>query len=140
VRCRSRREVVAGGEPGDVGDLDQQPGGNGGADAVQVHQRGAGGGDQRFEFGGGGLALVDPLEVADQLAATRRRALPAASRGRPVASKVLAWAADSAILAPPGMSSNSSWCSWEIIRVWSSPRDLRLVPTICCPDLGTRRT
>jgi hypothetical protein len=52
----------------------------------------------------------------------------------------LAWAADSAILAPPGMSSNSSWCSWEIIRVWSSPRDLRLVPTICCPDLGTRRT
>jgi hypothetical protein len=42
--------------------------GAGGADAVQIHQRTAGGGDQLFEFLGGGLlALVDPLEVTDQL-------------------------------------------------------------------------
>ena len=40
------REVVAVGEPGDVADLDQQPGGAGGADAVQVDQRGAGRGEQ----------------------------------------------------------------------------------------------
>jgi hypothetical protein len=37
----------------------------------------------------------------------------------------LAWAADSAVLAPPGMSSSSSWCSREIILVWSSPRERR---------------
>jgi hypothetical protein len=37
-------------------------------------------------------------------AATRRRALPAASRGQTRASSALAWAADSASLAPPGMS------------------------------------
>jgi excisionase family DNA binding protein len=36
------REVVAVGEPGDVGDLDQQPRGAGRADALQVKQLGAG--------------------------------------------------------------------------------------------------
>ena len=61
-------EVVAVGEPGDVADLDQQPGRAGGADAVQVHQAGAGRGDQLGEFLVRGLlALIDPLEVADQL-------------------------------------------------------------------------
>jgi hypothetical protein len=59
-------EVRAVGEPGDVADLDEQPGCAGRADAVKVHERGAGGGD---EFGellvGGLLALVDPLEVSD---------------------------------------------------------------------------
>ena len=39
-------EVVAVGEPGDVADLDQQPGRTGGSDAVQVDQAGAGRGDQ----------------------------------------------------------------------------------------------
>ena len=34
------------GEPGDVPDLDQQPGRPGGADAVQVHQAGPGRRDQ----------------------------------------------------------------------------------------------
>ena len=49
-------------------DLDQQPGRAGGSDAVQVRQRGAGGGEQSGELGVGGLpALVDTLEVADQL-------------------------------------------------------------------------
>ena len=33
------REVVAVGEPGDVADLDEQPGSTGRADAVQVEQR-----------------------------------------------------------------------------------------------------
>ena len=44
-----------------------------------------------------------------------------------MASSALAWAADRYFFAPPGMSSSSSWCSWEIIRVWSSPRDRRAV-------------
>jgi hypothetical protein len=37
-------------EAGDVADLDQQSGGAGGADAVQVQQAGAGGGDVLDEF------------------------------------------------------------------------------------------
>jgi hypothetical protein len=44
-------------------------------------------------------------------AATRRRVLPAASRGRTLASSALAWAADRAFFAPPGISSPSSRCS-----------------------------
>jgi len=61
-------EVRAVGEPGDVADLDQQPGRTGGSDAVHVHECGAGGGDQLFQLGVGGLlALVDPFQVADQL-------------------------------------------------------------------------
>ena len=55
-------------EPCDVADLDEQPGGAGGAHAVQVHQGGAGGFDQRLElFVGGLLAGIDPLQVGDQL-------------------------------------------------------------------------
>ena len=62
------REVLAVGAPGDVTDPDQQPSGAGGADAVQVHQAGAGGGEEFFElFVRGLLAGVDPLEVRDQL-------------------------------------------------------------------------
>ena len=33
----------------------------------------------------------------------------------------MAWAAERFFLAPPGISSNNSWWSWETIRVWSSP-------------------
>ena len=43
-------ELVAVGEPGDVGDLYQQPGGAGGADALQVVQAGAGGFDELLEL------------------------------------------------------------------------------------------
>jgi len=51
----------------DVADLDQQPGGAGGSDAVQVEQRRAGGFDQLFEFGVRGLlAGIDPLQVSDE--------------------------------------------------------------------------
>ena len=61
-------EVGPVGEPGDVTDLDQQPGGAGGPDAVQVHQRGAGGGDKFLEFFVGLFgASVDSFEVGDQL-------------------------------------------------------------------------
>ena len=61
------REVLAVGAPGDVTDPDQQPSGAGGADAVQVHQAGAGGGEEFFElFVRGLLAGVDPLEVRDE--------------------------------------------------------------------------
>src|SRR5450756_2113593 len=60
-------EVGAVGEPGDVADLDQQPRGPRGADAGQVQQAGARGPDEFGEFLVGGLlALVGPLEVADQ--------------------------------------------------------------------------
>lgn len=57
-----------GGEAGDVADLDQQPGGAGGPDAVEVEQGCSGGGDELLEFLIGGLAaLIDALEVRDQL-------------------------------------------------------------------------
>jgi hypothetical protein len=50
------------GEPGDVADLDQQPGRTRGTDAVQFHQRGADGGDQLLQFLVGGLlALVEAV-------------------------------------------------------------------------------
>src|SRR2546423_9674716 len=55
-------------ETNDRADLDQQSRGAGRADAVQVHQRGAAGGDQFLEFFVGLLGtLVDPLEVSNQL-------------------------------------------------------------------------
>ncbi len=44
------REVALVGEAGDVADFDQEPGGAGGADAVQVEQPGVGGLDQGDEF------------------------------------------------------------------------------------------
>ena len=60
-------EVCPVGESGDVADLDQQACGAGGADAVQVHQSGAGGGEQFLEFFVSVLGTpVDPFEVADQ--------------------------------------------------------------------------
>ena len=40
-------EVVAVGEPGDLADLDQQPGRTRGSDALKVQQPGAGRGEQR---------------------------------------------------------------------------------------------
>ena len=40
-------------------------------------------------------------------AATRRRVLPATSRGRTFASSALAWAAERSFFAPPGISSSS---------------------------------
>ena len=62
------REVGAVGEPGDVADLDQQPGRTGRSDAVQVQQAGPGGRDQVDEFLVGGLlAGIDPLQVGDEL-------------------------------------------------------------------------
>jgi len=54
--------VVAVGEAGDVADLDQQPGGTGGSDAVQVQQSGAGGSDQIAQLLVGRLLPdVDPF-------------------------------------------------------------------------------
>jgi hypothetical protein len=91
--------VVAVGEPGDVADLDQQPGGAGGADAVKIHQRAAGGSDQFGELFVRGLGpLVDALEVADQFGGHAARAFPAASRGRTSASSASACAAERVLL------------------------------------------
>ena len=55
-------------EAGDLADRDQEAGGAGGADAVHVHQRGSRLLHQSGQLLVGGLlALVDPLEVGDQL-------------------------------------------------------------------------
>ena len=107
------REVATVGEPGDVADLDQQPGGTGGADAVQVEQRRCRCHRQVDEFLVRGLlALVDPLEVDDQL---ERDPLSGLAHRRlwvgPSASSLRAWAADRSFFAPPGISSSSSWWS-----------------------------
>jgi hypothetical protein len=69
--------VTLGREPGDVTDLDQQPGGAGGADAVQVEQPGA----CLFDQGGellvrGLLACADPLEVDYELQRDALACLP----------------------------------------------------------------
>ena len=60
--------MVAVGEPGQVADLDEEPGGAGGVDAVQAQQRGAA---RRHEgpelLVGGLLARVDPLQVGHEL-------------------------------------------------------------------------
>jgi hypothetical protein len=47
-------------------------------------------------------------------AATRRLVLPAASRGRTLASRALAWAAERSFFAPPGMCFNDVYpsASW----------------------------
>ena len=139
-----RREVRAAGEPGDVPDLDQQPGRTGGSDAVQLRERGAGLGEQLFEFFVGGLrALIDPLEIGDQFRGNTRRVLPAVSRGRTFPSSTLACAADRCFFAPPGISSSSSRCSWETILVWSSPSERRRSTssrnTASCSSLTTGR-
>jgi hypothetical protein len=61
------REVAPGGEPGHVADLDQQPGGAGGPDAVQVEQAGAGLLDELDEFLVRGLLpRVYAFEVDDE--------------------------------------------------------------------------
>jgi hypothetical protein len=100
--------VGSGGEPGNVTNDNDQPGGARGAHAMQAHQAGAAGSDQFREFLVGYLpARVSALEVGDQLGADPRRALPEASRGRTLASRALAWAADKFFFAP-GMSSSSS--------------------------------
>jgi hypothetical protein len=99
-------EVRPGREPGHVPDLGQQPGSTGRADPVQVRQGGGGGGEQRIEFFEFLLAAFLRWQMRSRSpispAATRRRALPAASRGRTVASSALAWAADRLFLARRG--------------------------------------
>lgn len=72
-----------GGEPADIADLDQQPGGPEWADAVQVHQSRAGGRGQLGPSRVSGFAApVDPLQVADQL-----RGHPPAGLANPIAGQ-----------------------------------------------------
>ena len=79
------------GEPGDVAGLDQEPCGAGRADPFQGSQRGAGGLQRRGQLlARGFLALVDPLQVADQLGGDPPPGLPGRSRGRTRAGKTLA--------------------------------------------------
>ena len=73
------REVPLAGEPGHRGDIDQQPGGAGGADAVQVHQRGPAAADRDPQLGLERLQLgVDRFQVDDQV----HRQAPAGGPGR----------------------------------------------------------
>ena len=59
--------MVPVGEPVDVADLDEEPGGRGRSDAVQVHQGGAGLDDELLDLLVEGLgALIDLLQIADQ--------------------------------------------------------------------------
>ena len=140
------REVVAVREPGDVADLDQQPRGAGGADAVQVQQGGAGRGDQlrsvpcsRPSCARRSARGRRPARPRPDVGSCRRRRVVAR-----VASRALACAADRSFFAPPGISSSSRWCSWEILRVCSSPRERRRSTssrrTASCSSLTTGRS
>jgi hypothetical protein len=93
--------------PGDVTAFGRQPGGARRADPVQV-QRCRAGCFHRISkfFVRSLLPLVDTLEIRDQFCGDTS-ALPAASRGRTVASNAFACAADKSFFAPPGMSSSS---------------------------------
>ncbi len=137
--------MAAVGEPGDVADLDQQPGGAGGADAVQVHQRGPGGCHQLAQLLVRSLlAPVDPLQVGDQLRGDPATGLAGCVARTDLRQQALAWAAERSFFAPPGISSSSRWCSWETIRVWSSPSDRRRSTstrsTASCSSLTTGRS
>ena len=62
------REVVPAGEPVDVADVGQQPRCAGGADAVQLQQRGSAGFDEDRDLFLAGLDLaVDAFQLRDQL-------------------------------------------------------------------------
>jgi hypothetical protein len=66
--------VAAVGEPGDVADLDQQAGGAGGSDPVQVDQAGSGGLDELDEFAGGARVVRSKVTTARlEVASTRPR-------------------------------------------------------------------
>jgi hypothetical protein len=126
------REVRSVGEAGDVADVDEQPSGAGGADAVQGHQRGAGRGGEFGElFVGGLLALVDPLKVGDQFRGHPAACLACCVAGSDLDQQRLGLGGGEVLFAPPGTSSRSSWCSWETIRVWSSPNERRRSTRIC---------
>jgi len=102
-------------EPGDISDLDQQPGGAGWPipsrliSVVPVALSAA-----ISSLSAAFLRWQARSRSAISSAATRRRACPARSRGRTRPSRTLAWAADSAFFAPPGIRSASSW---QIIRM-----------------------
>ena len=96
-----------------VADVGQDPGGDDGSDPVQVHQVRPRCQDH--------LASARPVSALMRAStgpgrrAARRRAaarvFPTTSRGRTVASIVLACGADCPVLVPPGISSVSSRCS-----------------------------
>ena len=110
------------GEPGYVSDLDDQPGGTGWSDAVEVEQLAAGRADQLDQFLVGGLlAGVDPLEVADQFRSDLPAGLPGHIAWPDLGQQRLAWAADRSFFAPPGISSSNSAWTWLTLRVSPHP-------------------
>jgi hypothetical protein len=132
------------GEPGHLTDPGQQPGSTRRADPVQIGQGGAGGGEQRIEFLVRLLlALAGPFQVADQLggdpASCLARSIPRAGPGqqRPGLS------CRQVLLRPAGDQPGQQRCSWETIRVWSSPRErrrsARIRSTASCWSPATRR-
>lgn len=132
-------------EAGDVADLDQQPGCPGRPipgrfSSVVPVARSSSVSSLFAAF----LRASIRSRSAMSSAATRRRVLPTASRGRTLASSASAWAADRSRFAPPGISSSSSWCNCEVLRVCSSPSDLRWSTRIrkmaSCSSLTTGRS
>ncbi len=145
MRCRSRTRSGCGREAGDVPDLDEQPRGAGRADAMQPQQRCPGRSQQKpVALVCVLAALIDPLQVRDQLGRDPLAGLAATSRGRTPARMVLACAADKNVFAPPGTSSSSRACSWAILRVCSSPRERRRSTssrsTVSCSSATTGRS
>ena len=111
----------------DVTDVTEEAGGAGRTDAVEVLEAAAGGKrHQRSQLNVGGL-LRWSMRRGSLISspASRRRVRPAISRGRTVASRARAWAADRTFVAPPGVIPSSSRCSWQTVRVRAWPRDRR---------------
>ena len=85
------REPVAVGEPGNVTDVGQRPGGEHGTDTAQVRQPRPAGLDQNLSSAVARLQLPSPAtRPASSSAAIHRRVFPAMSRGRTDESSVLA--------------------------------------------------
>ncbi|WP_271190134.1 hypothetical protein [Dactylosporangium matsuzakiense] len=106
------REVVSAGEPADIANVAEEPGGLGRADAVELLQRAAGGGDQLGQLSVGSLdLLVDDRDLGDEFRGKLPSGVPDDVAGRTVLSSARAWGADRNCFAPPGTSLSSSWCS-----------------------------
>ncbi len=98
-----RGEVGLVREPGDVTNLDEEPGRTGGADAVQIEQSGS---RLRQQFGellvGGFLAGIDPLEVTDQLGSHPASGLADGIAGTDLGEQRLGLSGGKVLLRPAG--------------------------------------
>ena len=110
MRCRSRTRTGCGRRTGDVADVGQDPGGDEGPHAVQVHQARPTSDDHRLELGGGFLRRLD----VDARAPRRRSAGGSSRRCRGAArwrASALACPVVMSFFACPGSSSARSACN-----------------------------